>query len=123
MNDSRDWKEPYSELELLVRAAGNYVQASSDLRPRVLESARAQRSDRRVQKYLRRITLCAALVVAAVTGLSKTYRDAHGNTEAESSGKWGFEQVEAAAGDGSWGTVEAFTQFRRRQAEVLHSSM
>src|SRR5262245_58913900 len=54
-----------SEIESLIRAAGGYVGASDDLRPRVLEAARLQRHERRAQRWLRRSAV-AVLLIAMV---------------------------------------------------------
>src|SRR4051812_31846204 len=58
MTDLAHSKQSWDEIEQLVRAAGHYVQPSFDLRPRVLEAAREQRSERRARKYIRRMA-CA----------------------------------------------------------------
>jgi hypothetical protein len=55
MIDSQIDGNALDDIEALVRAAGGYVQASSDLRPRVLEQARQQRDDRRWQSRCRRL--------------------------------------------------------------------
>ena len=127
MTDLRDWKEPFNDLELLVREAGSYVQASADLRPRVLESARAKRSEHRVRRGLCRITVCVLLCMAGTVTI-RQYRVTTGQRgdavpQKNSSGsELGWGQMKHTAGDASWGTVEAFTEFRRRQAEALRSS-
>ena len=127
MTDLRDWKEPFNELELLFRDAGNYVQASSDLRPRVLESARARRSEHRLRRGLCRITVCVLLCMAGTASIRQYHvtTGQRGNVVSQnnSSGSeldWG--QMKVTAGDASWGAVEAFTEFRRRQAEALRAS-
>jgi membrane glycosyltransferase len=60
--ESRDYSEPLNEIEALVRQAGNYVRASDDLRPRVLESARAVRNEYRVQRWLWQAAFSVALL-------------------------------------------------------------
>jgi hypothetical protein len=128
MTDLRDWKDPMNDLELLVRAAGNYVQASSDLRPRVLETARACRGERRLQRCLYRVTISILLVMATSIWIDRSQGAAGSRDEAmlEQDGVLHgsiWPQIETAPGDASWDTVEAFTEVRRRQAQVLRSSL
>jgi hypothetical protein len=66
MVEPRDWCESFGDVESMIRAAGDYVQPSRDLRPRVLEAARVE-----------------------------------------------------SGGESGWALVEAYTELRRRQAEVL----
>ena len=124
MTDSRDWQEPDNDLERLVRAAGHYVQASSDLRPRVIESARAECGQRRLRRRLLQVAIvliCVGLLAASTRQFrnsTHTSRDAwlmgafpHGGSVWQSSGR--------PADALGWETVDAFTEVRRRQAEAI----
>ena len=126
MIDIQENYEPLNEVEALVRSAGDYVRASGDLRPRVLETARAERSERRAQ---RRIWQVAILVV--LLGMFTT-------TVRQGQGIFGIERSRAATGAGqllfssealtgsgesNWEMVDSFTELRRRQAELLRLAL
>jgi hypothetical protein len=113
----------------MIRAAGQYVRATDDLRPRVLEAARVQRGERWAQRCICRVgmfTLLLAFFTAA---------DRHGigfpqshPTGALMAG--GFDELISPAasaaprsGDGDWRMIEAFTELRRQQAQVLRFAM
>jgi hypothetical protein len=111
-----------TDVELLISAARNYVRPTDDLRPRVLEVARVQQRERRLQ---RRLAQMAAVVLLMITVLTVYHQP-------ESSDRAGVflptveamsaeAQLEAArfADHGSWETVESFTDLRRRQAQLL----
>jgi hypothetical protein len=111
------------DIESLVLSARAYVLPSGDLRPRVLETARAEHRERRLQRQLAQM---AAVVLLMVTGLTVYHQPELSNRaraflptmEAMSVES----QVEAArfADHATWETVESFTDLRRRQAELLH---
>jgi len=111
-----------NELEFLIIAARNYVQPTEDLRPRVLEIARAQQRERHLQRRLAQMAAVILLMVTVIT----VYR------QPESLGRAGRflptveamsveSQIEAArsADHATWETVESFTDLRRRQAQLL----
>ena len=50
MGDIPNWHESAREVEAMLLAAGGYVRASDDLRPRVLEGARLQRRELRARR-------------------------------------------------------------------------
>ena len=131
MIESRDWNEsfneegPLNEVEAMVRAAGDYVQASDDLRPRVLETARTQCGEQRAQRCIQRIAVCFVLLAVFTTSGHHSVETAETHQQgilaaADSDGI--FLRAEATViqgGDCGWGMVEAFSELRRRQAEVL----
>jgi hypothetical protein len=112
---------PGDDLEAMVRAAGHYVRASDDLRPRVLEAVRAQRGERRARRWIAR---SAAAVIAlmllsayAVAWLqSQDGLDEFSLTEVER--QQAVVQGGMAEG-GGWPIVKAFADLRQRQTEVL----
>src|SRR5215217_1007222 len=67
VTESPSWDEQVSEVEAIVRSAGNYVHASKDLRPRVLETARLTNGERRARRCIRQVALAAALLTWVVT--------------------------------------------------------
>ena len=126
MTDLSDSYDPMVELEAMVRAAGQYVQASDDLRPRVLETARTQRGEQRAQRWIRRLACCVVLL----TGMTASVGDRgelNGGSQRFALAVDPFFQpasnTSAVRVDAGWGVVEAFTELRRQQSEMLRLSM
>ena len=122
MIESRDFSSPLDELESLIRSAGQYVRASDDLRPRVLENARSQCSERRLQR--RFWQTAAAVLLCAMLTSPFANRPESATDKKSGSSAWTspmLAPVEAAArsSDPSWQMVESFTQLRLRQAQLL----
>ena len=120
MIEPRDLSSPLGEVEALIRSAGEYVRASDDLRPRVLENARLQCRERQMR---RRFWQAAAVAVFCGLITSSLLRQAEGTAKAQTAA-WSnpmLTSVEAAArsSDPSWQMVESFTQLRLRQAQLL----
>jgi hypothetical protein len=103
--------EPLDDIEALLRSAEDYVRPSEDLRPRVLEAARAQRGEQRAVSWVRYAAIAAA---AAGALISSTFEPGM----AASMGALPVTTV-AQGGDFGWNLVESFTELRRRQAELL----
>ena len=127
MAESRDYSEPLYEIEALVRQAGNYVRASDDLRPRVLETARTERREYRAQRWLWQAALSVVLlgILAAAMGrrpdatpakridaITETAHVCTGEEGAAASGK-----------DATWELVDAFTKLRQRHAALLRLAL
>src|SRR5690242_16353628 len=117
MTDSCDWNDSLSdsqsETEALIRAAGGYVRASDDLRPRVLEAARLQTGERRARQRIRRVALVAA-TIAFMTAASPSGLDGQSHRPAGFVLAAGFDEVFSSPavasprGDGDWRMIEAF---------------
>ena len=127
MAESRDYSEPLNEIEALVRQAGNYVRASDDLRPRVLESARAVRNEYRVQRWLWQAAFSVALLgmLMATIGQGPEATAAR-RTDAitEAARICTREEAAAAAGkDATWELVDSFTRLRQRHAALLRLAL
>ena len=128
MAELHSWCEPIDDIEAMVRAAGDYVQASDDLRPRVLETARIQSGEQRAQRRIRRMAILFVLL-AMFTPSSRDPVEAAGdhpwNTLSVASSESAFSQTAAAVdrggGDFGWGLVEAFTELRHQQAAALRT--
>lgn len=129
MTDARDWYESDGDVEALIRAAGEYVRASDDLRPRVLEAARMQWRERRMRRWIRH---------AAVLVLTLAFSSAAGQQGLEGErprpigivAAAGFDEwlsptavVSPRSGDGDWRMFEAFSELRRQQAQVLRLAL
>ncbi|MCI0491748.1 MAG: hypothetical protein L0Z07_02295 [Planctomycetes bacterium] len=124
MTDLQNGYEPIDEVEALVWAAGDYVQASDDLRPRVLETARMQCREQRARFYLRQAAVLVALLAVFTTTSSDRMDKAAGQQGlvAWTGSDWLFARAQMKAtwdGDYGSGLVDAFTELRSRQAEVL----
>jgi hypothetical protein len=119
--------EPLDDIEAMIRAAGDYVQASEDLRPRVLESARRQRCERRTQRWMGRLAM--VVVLATVLTASERHRGGEARQTLASVAVYraSFPAPPAGSGDVSsdvgWGMVDAFTEMRRQQSQALRLSM
>src|SRR3954454_2228342 len=121
--DSPDSFESLSEIEAMVRSAANYVQVSTDLRPRVLDSARLANGERRVRRYIRQAALIAAIVTwfvtASVSRLDMRDDLRELSLATASSYPMSNNRISVGAGDAAWVLVDAYTELRGRQADVL----
>ena len=127
MTDHFDRHKQYDELTRLIRGAGDYVQPSSDLRPRVLEDARTQRGERYARRYIRQLAV-AVFLLAVFTSSNRSQVElasADGRPFLGGHGEMVLQRVEEASRNGNvgWGTVEAFTESRRRQADFLRLAL
>lgn len=109
-------------VELLIRAAGNYVVPSDNLRPRVLEAARESAADRVGFYKLARLFLvllfCSALSVPALERLT----DWHDRSASPSVSEIQNQATQIANEKGvgpHWGLYEAFNRLRNHHAETL----
>jgi hypothetical protein len=120
MIETCEWSESFGDVESLVRAAGGYVQPSRDLRPRVLEAARLESGELQARRCIGRVAIFAALLgVFTMSGIERpagpgafhrfTLVAAASHTDSET----------GASADSGWALVDAYTELRRRQAEVL----
>lgn len=107
-----------TEIEALIRAAGNYVRPSDDLRPRVLESARAEVNARQINGRLR------VWVVAAVVLFMLLANPRHESAPQAVA----VIPLRPAVGsrnqdNPSWDTVDAMRGMRRRLAVLWQSAL
>ena len=129
MIDSPNSLEGPGELEALIRASGDLVQVSDDLRPRVLEAAHVSSQWRLFQELLQQAAMLL-LLVGATSALAMDRWQDDGRTDQNSR----IDRPEAVAtpsealaapgnrswsSDPSWKLVESFAETRRRQAELL----
>jgi len=121
MNESADGCESFGEVESLIRIAGDYVQPSRDFRPRVLEAARLESGERRARRCIGRVALFAALLgLFTFSGVERLETpDAFRHLTLVASASHVLSMQDASGGDSSWTLVEAYTELRRRQAEML----
>jgi hypothetical protein len=122
MNDSLNMFAEDGSLESLIRSARDYVRPSDDLRPRVLENARADCFKRQATRHLWQ---AAALVlfsgsVAAAFFQSLELTAAASYPTVTAAGQLVVPGAAAArTNDASWQMVESFTQLRVQQARLL----
>jgi hypothetical protein len=121
MSKPNDWCETFGEVESLIRASADFVQPSRDLRPRVLEAGRLENGERRARRRIGRAGSFAAMLafftVSAVEWIdtSDTFR----HLTLVASASHAASMRDGSGGDSGWALVEAYTELRRRQAEVL----
>jgi hypothetical protein len=118
-----------NEVETAIRAAGQYVQPSRDLRPRVLEAARTDRTERKAQRHIKHLAvLVLVLAVFAVSGRNSLdpNRPHSSDMTASADAQRIYARAElgiAHGGDLGWALVEAFTELKREQSEVLRPEL
>jgi len=120
MHSIVDWQERYDEVEAMVQAAGGYVQASDDLRPRVLETARTEAVEFRGRRWVRQASLAAAIVGIAVSIRATTGVDQPRIDDADAVYEQASQKSVGAGGFG-WALVQAFCELRERQSEKLQT--
>ena len=123
-----DRSDPLMQLEDMVRAAGEYVQPTDDLRPATLELAREQTTRRRGRQSI----LVLAFALCCSIGLS-LLNNQLSPSQASREGQSGETPVlagqaplpgqlplqHATAAHSHWGLYEAFVSFRRSLADRL----
>lgn len=125
MTELVDRHEQFDDVASMVRAAGAYVRASEDLRPRVLEAARLQRRERGTQRWMQYLAVLV-LMLALVTVVDRrdlSTRQSRSMSVVATAGFDGYFSPSAISSDrgveGDWWMFEAFTKLRRHQARVL----
>jgi len=122
MIENRTGGRQPNEIQSLLFAACNYVRPSEDLRPSVLETARAEDRERRLQRRLAQMAAVIFLIVTSITVYWQPARSSSARLFLPSVEAMSVEsQIEAArfADHATWETVESFTDLRRRQADLL----
>jgi len=127
VTESPSWDEQVSEVEAIVRSAASYVQVSKDLRPRVMEMARLTNGERRARRCIRQVALAAALLTWVVTSSVNKFdmRDNLRQLTLVAAGPYAAanDRASGAAEEAAWSLVDAYTDLRYRQAEVLRPSL
>lgn len=120
MNNVFHSDEPLDEIESLILAAGNFVRPSDDLRPQVLEVARTERQERRMQRNLARMAAVVFLMITVISAYRQPANAAGGQVFSPKMEAVSLDaETSARPNDPSWETVESFTDLRRRQAALL----
>ena len=113
--------DPLNDIEFLVRAAKDYVRPSDDLRPRVLETARFERRELRLQRRFWQIA-AVVLFCGILTHSIRQIPDvavAPAQEAVLDAGPVFSSAAGSQTPDPSWEIVESFTQLRHRQAQLL----
>lgn len=128
-NVTTDDFDSFADLERRIRAAGRYVRASDDLRPRTLEAARSSYRQRRWN--LRVATLAAIVLTVAAFDMPARVARLHRSpldTAAELNQQ--FEQQHRAIERGmspginpAWALYEAFFDLRTKQSDLINDSL
>lgn len=119
-----------ADLEALLCAAGGYVKPSEDLRPRVIESARAARGERRVRRRLRGFfftlllcLLCADVLDGPLKQFAIDPRAPGRIVDAEDLFRLSESRADHPGNDSAWGLVEAFNEMRQQQLQSFRPAM
>jgi len=121
--------ESFDSLESIVRAAGNYVHPTDDLRPSTLEAARKASSRRRWNFRLGAVAV--VVILLAICDLpGRVAASRAGQVERLSQVIRGYDlhrqaslRVTRTGFDSSWATYEAFFELRKKQAELFDAAM
>lgn len=124
-----DDREAIDTVESLIHAARGYVRPSDDLRPRTLEAAREARRQRRTNRRFGGMTL--GVVLFALCGIPHWNADPGAEQLARASAVIRHYDVNEEAAlrtlragfDPGWGFLEAFSELRRKQAELFDNAM
>ena len=114
------------QIESAIRAAGNYVRPSEDLRPRTLEAAREHCGDRRAEQKLGGFVI-AVLLLVMISPPAVRFLDVLRSQSTSPSARQlqdrGLEYATDPRIGSNFGLTEAFTQLRRLQADRLGQTM
>jgi len=114
--------QPLDEIEALIRTARDYVRPSNDLRPRVLETARLERREQRIQRqfwHIAALIFFCGMLTHSIREMPEVVAAPSNETAVDASSIFSSAAAVSPSRDPSWEMVESFTQLRRRQAELL----
>jgi hypothetical protein len=107
----------------LVRAAGGYVRPSEELRPKLLESARAESRERTARHRIWQAGLAIALLGALLLATAGRWNVPASYSDGMLRPQAGLRPSEARPAEGGpagWSIVDAFIDLRRRQAVLFN---
>lgn len=117
--------QSFEQIESAIRAAGDYLRPSEDLRPRTLEAAREDCSDRRAEQKLGVFVIAVLMLVMisspAIHNINKLRRKSSAPSAKEIEQRGLHYAADPTIGS-NWGLSEAFSQLRRLQADRLSKS-
>lgn len=100
------------DLEALIRAAGDYVRPSDDLRPQVLEEARICRAERQAQVWIWQLVLTIAVCLVLISEWRlQVIRELQVQDPAPA--------LSQHPDNPSWQSADRFSAMRQRQASLF----
>ena len=115
-------EDAFESIEAMVRAAGNYVVPSDDLRPRTLEAAREicriKRTERKLGGFVL-TSLCFCLLSMPLADCLVVWRSHSLAPSAMEMQRRALQITTEPDSNPSWGLMEAFDELRRLQAARL----
>ena len=102
MDNIPNWHDTAGEVEAMLLAAGDYVRASDDLRPRVLEAARLQRRELRARRMIRRAAVAVVLLAAFTASVAHQAKSLDGRSKFDLLAADSQEMHERAAVRAAW---------------------
>lgn len=118
----RDDRLEIAAVESIIASARDFVVPTDDFRPQTLDAAREQAHDVSAQRQLGAFFVCAVLLLFTCVPVVDYLGDIQSRLRGPTSGqlqKIGEDQATRGTEGVTWGLVEAFTQWRRSQAEFL----
>ena len=118
-------EQSFEQIEAAIRAAGDYIRPSEDLRPRTLEAAREDCGLRRAEQKLAALAIVALMLVTVASPVVHYIDALRRQTSAPSASELQLQGLRYASDPRigpNWGLAEAFTQLRRVQADRLGRS-
>ncbi len=121
MIDSPGDYDPVRETEALIRSAAEYVRISPDLHPRVVEAARLNRREFRARRIIRHTAIAVAVLAWSVITIIGRMNGTYMNQQLPitATGAFSISGRVANSGGEDWTLVNAFTELRDKQADVL----
>lgn len=119
---SREEPSDIAAIESMIASASEFVVPTEDLRPQTLDAAREQAHDANTQRQLGAFFVCAVLLVSTCLPVVGYLGDVQSQLRAPTASQlqeMALEHSSRKAVGPDWGLIEAFTQWRRSQAEYL----
>jgi hypothetical protein len=125
MTDRDNSEFEVMDIEAMIRDAGDYIDVSADLRPKTLETARANKQETSSRFRIEILAVCIILLSLSTrpfaerpTGGSLLHSDLTAdNVELYATAR--LKSLETSD-DVSWSLVEAFRELRQRQSSVIN---
>lgn len=116
----------FRDVEEMVRAAGDYLEVTDDLRPQTLEQARNES-----RKTSTRFSIAVAVIVVFLAMSAGMFRGRLSSTPSFLAGvsadgdhlyAAALQKAAQANVDPSWSLVDAFSELRQRQASLIEDA-
>ena len=120
MIEHADERAEFHEIEKIVRAAGDYLEVTDDLRPRTLEAARDSSRDTSTRSRIA-VLAVVTIVLAVCPGQFRHPIPAASSLTSLDSAEL-YRTVRLANIDSNWSVVDAFRGLRERHASVIEDA-